>query len=495
MFKKKLDMSNFKIIIKKFPKVFWVANSMEMFERIAWYGLFTVLALYLTNSTDTGALGFSQTQKGTMMGIVTAILYLLPVITGAIADRVGYKKVLIVAYIIYSTGYLMMGYFTNYYSVFAAFLWVALGAALFKPVISATVAKSSDEESSSIAFGIFYMIVNIGGFVGPFIASKLRHANNGTGWRFVFYMSTIAILINLILVIFFYKEPEREKSDKKISEVINNSLNNIWTALKDVKLFIFLIIMVGFWTMFNQLFYTLPNFLDQWIDTSVLYNSIHNISPWLAETLGTKHHDIAPEMIINLDAGLIVLIQVLVSTIVMKLKPINAIITGILINAVGIGFAFATNNPFYIVLAILIFAIGEMASSPKFTEYVGRIAPKGKEALYMGTSFLPVAAGNFFTGFLSGNVYESLSDKTSLLQKEVATRNIQIPEISKEFTQNQFFEESAKQMSMTKVELTQYLWDTYHPSNIWYIFSAIGIATILGLFIYDKFVLKSNKSK
>jgi len=488
-------MSNLKKVIKKFPKVFWVANSMEMFERVAWYGLFTVLALYLTKSTDVGALGFSQSQKGQMMGIVTAILYLLPIITGAIADRVGYKKILILAYIIYSTGYLMMSYFTEFYSVFAAFLWVALGAALFKPVISATIAKSSDKETSSIAFGIFYMIVNIGGFVGPFIASKLRHMNNGTGWKFVFYMSIIAILINLVLVILFYKEPDREKSDKKISEVIKNSLNNIWTALKDVKLFIFLLIMIGFWTMFNQLFYTLPNFLDQWIDTSILYDALHSISPALANMFGTEQHDIAPEMIINLDAGLIILLQVIISTLVMKLKSINAIITGILINSVGIGLAFATNNPFYIVIAIFIFAIGEMASSPKFTEYVGRIAPKGKEALYMGTSFLPVAAGNFFTGFLSGNVYESLSDKTSLLKKEIAERGIELPEISKEFTQNQYFEEAAKQMGMAKVELTQYLWDTYNPSSIWYIFSAIGIATIIGLFIYDKIVLKSSKSK
>ena len=485
-------MSKFGKVIKKFPRTFWVANSMEMFERVAWYGLFTVLALYLTGSTDEGALGFSQSEKGLMMGIVTAILYLLPIITGAIADRVGYKKMLVIAYAVYSSGYLMMSIFTNYYSVFAAFLWVALGAALFKPIISATVTKTTDKESSSIGFGIFYMIVNVGGFIGPFIASKLRHMNDGNGWKFVFYMSVASILINMILVLFLYKEPDREKSDKKLSEVIRNSLNNIWTALKDTKLLIFLIIMVGFWTMFNQLFYTLPNFIDQWIDTSLLYDAVHNISPWLASVVGTEHHDIAPEMIINLDAGMIVLIQVIISTIVMRLKPINAIISGIIVNAIGIGLAFATHNPFYVIIGIVIFAIGEMASSPKFTEYVGRIAPKGKEALYMGTSFLPVAAGNFFTGFLSGNVYQSISDKTSLLKNEVAERGLQLPEISKEFTQNQYFDAAAKQMGMGKTELTQYLWDTYHPSHIWYIFSAIGVVTVIGLFIYDKFVLKSK---
>ena len=65
---------------KKFPKTFWVANTMELFERWAWYGMFTVLALYLTQSTDTGALGFSQSQKGNIMGTVTAILYFLPLL-------------------------------------------------------------------------------------------------------------------------------------------------------------------------------------------------------------------------------------------------------------------------------------------------------------------------------------------------------------------------------------------------------------------------------
>ena len=98
-------MSSFKKVIRNFPRVFWISNFMELFERWAWYGMFIVLALYLTGSTDTGALGFSQTQKGMLMGTVVMILYFLPVITGAIADKIGYRKVLIVAYIILSTGY------------------------------------------------------------------------------------------------------------------------------------------------------------------------------------------------------------------------------------------------------------------------------------------------------------------------------------------------------------------------------------------------------
>jgi len=117
-------MSGFTKAIKKFPGTFWTANSMEIMERWAWYGLFAVLALYLTNSTDEGALGFSQTQKGNIMGTVTSLLYLLPIITGTIADRFGYKKILLLAYVILATGYYMMGNFTTYGAVYFSFIYV-----------------------------------------------------------------------------------------------------------------------------------------------------------------------------------------------------------------------------------------------------------------------------------------------------------------------------------------------------------------------------------
>jgi len=473
-------------VFKKFPKAFWVANTMELFERWAWYGLFAVLALYLTQSTDQGALGFTQIQKGKIMGNVTALLYLLPILTGALADRVGYKKMLIIAFAILSSGYLFMGQVTSYGAVYFAFLWVALGAALFKPIVSATITKTTDKETSSIGFGIFYMMVNIGGFLGPIFSSKLRHAY---GWKIVFFMAVSAILVNLILVLFLYKEPDRQKSTDTLGKTIIKLLLNIWLALKDKKLLIFLIIMIGFWTMFNQLFYTLPNFIDQWVNTSTIYNSIANISPALAAAIGTPKGTIAPEMMVNLDAGAIILFQILISTLVMKLRPINGIITGIIVNTIGIGIAFATGNGFYVILGIFVFAIGEMACSPKFTEYVGKIAPKGKEALYMGTSFLPVAAGNYIAGLLSGNVYESWSDKIHLTQLEVAKRGITIPKISHAFTQNDYIKMAADKMGMNTHQLSDFLWTSYHPSKIWILFSAIGVVTIIALVLYDKFIL------
>ncbi len=261
-------MSNFTKVIKKFPRTFWVAITMEVFERWAWYGVFMVLAIYLTGSRDTGALGFTQTQKGSIMGVVVAILYFMPLLTGAIADKFGYKKVLLLAFGILSSGYLLMGYMTTYSSMFLIFLFVAVGAALFKPVISATITKTTDDETSSIGFGLFYMMVNVGGFIGPLFASKLRAYD----WSYVFIMASAIILVNFILVIFFYKEPKRTINNDSLIDSVTKVLKNIFVALSDYKLVIFLVIMVGFWTLLNQLYYAMPVFIDQWMDNNFARN-------------------------------------------------------------------------------------------------------------------------------------------------------------------------------------------------------------------------------
>lgn len=482
-------MSKIGRVFIKYPRTFWVANTMELFERWAWYGMFMLLALYLTGSKDTGALGFTQEQKGYLMGPVVAILYFLPLITGAIADRYGYRSVLVVSYLILAVGYFLMGIFKTYFTMYIVFLFVAVGAALFKPIISATVAKTTDDETSSIGFGIFYMMVNIGAFIGPVVASKMR----GLDWQFVFTTSAVIILVNLIIVLLFFKEPARKKSDEPLGKSILTILKNIWIAVSDLKLLIFLIIIIGFWAMYNQLFYTLPVFIDQWMDTSVLYDSLHKLSPGMARAIGTSEGTIAPELLTNIDALYIVIFQVLVSAFVMRYKPLSAMMSGILVNAIGLALTFYTNNPFFLFFSILIFGLGEMASSPKITEYIGKIAPPEKVALYMGASFLPMAGGNFFAGILSGDVYGSMSDKTNLLQREMEARGYDLPAISDTFTQNDLYARAAELMNMTQQEMTTYLWNTYQPGNIWMVFAGIGFGTVILLYLYDKFILTTSK--
>ena len=245
-------------IFKKFPQTFWVANTVELFERWSWYGLFNVLALYLTASADTGALGFSQTQKGMLMGTVSAMVYFLPVFTGAISDKIGYKISLLIAFSLYFLGYILMGQMTDYTTVFLAFGIVGLGAAVFKPIISATVSKTTNKKTSSLGFGVFYMMVNLGALIGPVVASKLRENN----WNYVFFASAFAIVVNFILVIFFYKEPERENIKESLFKSLKKIGNNIITVFKDWKFLIFLFLIVGFWTMYMQLFLHYPFLLN-----------------------------------------------------------------------------------------------------------------------------------------------------------------------------------------------------------------------------------------
>jgi len=540
-------------LLKSFPKPFWVASAMELFERWAWYGLFAVLALYLTGSTDEGALGFSHIQKGEIMSYVTFILYLLPIITGAIADKIGYKLSLVIAYAILGTGYYFMGTVTSYTAVFLVFLWVAVGAAMFKPIASAIVTKSTDKRNSSFGFGVFYMMINIGGFFGPLFSAKLRDTY---GWKIVFIMAASAIAVNMILVLFLFKEPNREKTNESLGKSISRSFKNIIEALSDMKLTLLLLIMIGFWLMFNQLFYTLPTFIEDWVNTKPLGEFLDKASflpKSFADFFKNKEGGVNPEMIVNLDAFFIVVFQMIISTIILKWKPISAMMSGILIAIIGIALSFYTNNVFYTIFGIFIFAVGEMTSNPKFSDYIAKISPKGKEALYMGTYFLPIAFANLLTKWITGDLYEKYADKVSLIERYISDKGIHLPKVgtplskeafveklhtfkalnleevlkfipsedkikdwkpvvsqikdyakqhgveklnlSGEFSKNDLINEAAKSLHTTPDRLTQQLWETYHPSQIWYIIAGIGLITIVGLVVYDRVIAAKAKKE
>jgi proton-dependent oligopeptide transporter, POT family len=471
-------------VFRKYKAIFWASNTIELFERWAWYGFYMAFALYLVNSKDTGAMGFTQAQKGIIMGTGSMLLYFLPVITGAIADKIGYKRILFLSFALYASGYYMIKTFDSFGWMFFAFVWTCVGGAFFKPIISAMVARTTDDETASIGFGIFYMMVNIGGFIGPFLAGVLMNKS----WDFVFYMSIAAICVNALITLFFFKDPVGKDGAVSLGKSIGQAFVNIWTTLKNWKYLLFLIIMVLFWTAFNQLYYSFPVFIDQWIDTKVVYEGLHKVWPWLAETIG-ENGSINAVSMSSMDSFFIILFQLLVSAFVMRFKPLAAMMGGILVLSGGLGMMFANQSGWLILLGVLIFSLGEMASSPKFTEYIGRIAPADKKALYMGTSFLPIAAGHQLAGWLSGGIYEGISDKIFLLQREVARRGLALPGISPSFSKNDYFREAAAQMKMTQGDLTNFLWQSYHPSNIWFLYSGVAVAAVVFLWFYDRFVL------
>jgi proton-dependent oligopeptide transporter, POT family len=460
---------------------FWAANTLELFERLAYYGLFNLLALYLTNSKETGALGFTQVQKGMLMGIVNAILYFLPIITGAIADRLGYKKVLFISFCILTSGYYLMGQVSSYPSVFASFLYIATGAALFKPIISATIARTTNESNAGIGFGLFYMIINLGGLIGPLMASWLREMN----WKYIFLMSSGSILLNMVILLIFFKEPQREIKNEPFFKTIRGIFVNIFTVLKDLQFVLFLVIVTGAWTVYWQYFYSLPVFIEQWVDTSALYQAIYRIWPGFAKLIGTTEGTILTEKIITIDAFFIVIMQILVSSAIVRFKPLPTMMFGIFINALGLTLSFLTPNPMYLVGSILIFSLGEMTFYPKVLEYVSRIAPPEKAALYMGTQFLSLAAGNFLGGFLSGKIYLNLADKYMIIRE-------QFPEVRSVSSNQELMSRVCTIQQLDEKSINGYLWATGHPWNFGLLLMGIGFITVLTLFLFH--VLR-DKSK
>ncbi|MCF6269074.1 MAG: MFS transporter [Melioribacteraceae bacterium] len=470
------------IKLKDFPQTFWIANTMEIFERMAWYGFFAVSSLYITGAVSDGGLGFSDEDRGVLQGVVTFFLYLFPVVSGALADRYGYKKMLFASFVVLVPAYYMLGVFKTFPTFFLAFMMVAIGASMFKPVIIGTISKVTNERSSSMAFGIFYMMVNVGGFLGPIVAGVVR----AISWEYVFIASSGWIAINFIFVTLFFKEPTSEaasanpRSLKKVladmvevlgngrfflfvfglliilvigskftadnaitwAQIIyisigwiivnviydiilkknNKESNASWFTspmkLGDWKFGLFLLLMSGFWTSFNQIFYTLPLYIRDFVDTSDLMiatKSIFNFFGLSNELFASFSNSMAvpgqvnPEYLINLNAGAIILFQVAISYFVTRLKPFTTIFWGTIITVVSFSILIFGTIGWITVAGIIIFSFGEMMASPKSKEYTGKIAPPEKVALYMGYFYWCVALGNLFGGILSGQLYAAFA--------------------------------------------------------------------------------------
>ncbi|MDR0961393.1 MAG: MFS transporter [Mediterranea sp.] len=473
-------------IFNKFPRTFWVANTIELFERWAWYGFFMLFANYLTGSSDLGGLEFSQSQKGMLMGVGTAILYFLPVLTGAIADRYGYKRVLYLAFTVYISAFILLPLFSTFTGVFLMYLYLAVGAALFKPIISATVAKTTTDETSSIGFGIFYMMVNIGAFFGPMVTLLFKGSSH-----LIFYVSAGIIALNFLLLP-FYKEPGREQTPaqkQSLGKTFSIIFRNMGSILRDGKFIVFLVIVAGFWAMYHQLFFTLPVFVSQWVDTSVLFHFFDTYIPFISEKYSPAPGVMDAEFVTNTDALFIIIFQVAVSSLVMRMKPLKSMAAGFLVCSIGMALTFLSQNVLFTLVAILTFAVGEMAGSPKITEYIGRIAPADKKALYMGYSFIPVFLGNLLAGVISGVVYQHMSDKVEITRRFAESKGLQLAD---NLSSSAYFDEVARQVQLTPHELTNLLWSTYHPSHIWMVLLGIGLVAVAALVIYDRVISRSK---
>ncbi|HEY0591924.1 MAG TPA: MFS transporter [Thermoanaerobaculia bacterium] len=378
-----------------FPRVFWVANLIEVLERFAYYGIYFGFGVYMTS------LGYSRDQLGIVQTIFLLLSYGIPVISGTFADRYGFKKVLMVAYLAYLPSILLLIFTKSFSGIALTMLSIGLAAGIFKPLISATVRATTDRTNATLGFGIFYAMVNVGGSLGPMIAGRLR----AISWDYAFYAAAGAIIVMFLITVFFYKEPPREIEGKTLGE----KFAEIGRTLADVKFATFLgLLGVFFWIPFWAFFNLCALYIDSNLDTARLYVALRgvlgsSVADFLShEEGGTRR--ILGETVAH-TGWIIIALQVFVSRISEKFKAIPSFLFGLAVMASGfvvLGFA-RVSTPTIVFLGIALFAIGEMISSPRIQEYITWIAPKEKAGLYMGSNFLATAVGAF-----SGTIYTSL---------------------------------------------------------------------------------------
>ena len=405
-----------------FQRPFWIANLTELFERLAFYGPKAVLAVYLTES-----LHLSETQAGSLIGIFGFVVWFLPVLGGTLADRFGFRRTLAAAYLILTVGYFLLGSLSAsflaplrdavplYWFVLIILMIPALGPGIVKPIVAGTTARASKPDMRSLGFSIYYTIVNIGGMLGPIMAYRVRTT---MGVENVFRVSALFTLAMFVVTLLFYQEPARDKSQGP--QTVAQSLKNMLMVFGNVRFMSFLIIFSGFYIVFWQQYVALPLYLRQ-------------VNP-----------SANADLLLSVDPATVVAFTFLVNMLIKKVPAFTSIVIGVLISALSWLVLTVSGSTGAVILALFILALGELTLSPKYYDYVSRLAPEGQSALFMGFSFMPVAVGDLVGSPLGG----------WLVEKYVRQEN--------------------------------------RPGQMWFVVTGVGIATVLLLVAYDRLVARKT---
>ena len=380
--------------LRQLPGTLYSAVVMELFERLAYYGMVMVLGIYVVNR-----LGVPADTYGWVYGFFTGALYLLPVLAGALADRFGYKPALTVAFATLTGGYFLLGSTTHFPVICVALGLIAVGGSIIKPTISGTVTRTTEEGSTRpVGFGLYYMMINAGGLIGPVIAAQVR---NRSEFRYVFWVSAAACALMLAQALVAYREPvpAAQRGSGKSFAAIGRE---IVTVLGNWRFVLLLVIFSGFWGMINILFGFMPLYVETFTDVRAAEAAIDRIlpiSPWAGQWLN-------PEVLISLDALLIVLLQAPVSYLTRRWPTLRAMLVGTAV-ATSSWLVFAASPVAGVIaLAIVVWSLGEMTCSARFFEFCGSAAPADQVALYLGYSFFAIFIGNFYSGPWAGWLYQ-----------------------------------------------------------------------------------------
>ena len=359
-----------------FSSTFWIANTLELFERLAFYGAKAVLVKFLAERV-----GLNE-EAATLTGLFSFVIYFLPVVAGVLVDKYGFRKTLMSCFLIFCVGYFLIGMAGLEFGqdivntigkrtyVLIVLLLTAVGGSLIKPCIVGTVAKTTTPDSKALGYSIYYTLVNFGGAIGPILALSIRE---NLGIEYVLIMSSITSFFLLIGTYLFFKEPEEIAGDRTFGKVFKDMA----LVFSNFRFISFLVIYSGFWLMFWQIFYLVPFYGTDVLDFQKF------------------------EILEAVDAACILLLTVPIAMVVKRLKPIPAMTMGFIVASSSWLLMGAVPTVLAAILSIALFAIGEATQAPRFYEYVANLAPKGQLGTFMGFAFLPVAIGSLGAGVVA----------------------------------------------------------------------------------------------
>jgi POT family proton-dependent oligopeptide transporter len=364
-----------------FERPFWVANISELFERLSYYAAFASLARYLHET-----LSFPLERAADLSGLFGGLVWFLAIFGGAIADRLGFRRALSLAYLILAGSYFLLGSLAAPWLapvrsavplvvlVTIVLMLPALGVALVKPSVVGTTARSSNENVRSLGYSIYYTLVNIGGALGPFVASWV-HKNLSV--ENVFRVASFSVLLMFFGVLLFYREPQ--KSGEARTESLSVTIRNFGAVVKNPKFMIFLMIFSGYWIVYWQEFITLPIYVHEYVDGK-------------ADT----------ERMLSTGPLVVIAFTVLFSVLTQKITAFRAVVLGTLIAMVAFAILAVHASIVAVYATLVVIAVGELIQQPRYYDYISRLAPPGQQGTYMGFAFLPLGIGAFASGRIGG---------------------------------------------------------------------------------------------
>ena len=366
-----------------FERPFWVANVSELFERLSYYAAFASLARYLNES-----LGFPTQDASSLAGLFGGLVWFLAAFGGAIADRLGFRRALSLAYLILSCSYFLLGSLGSSWLApirgmvplggLVVFLLMlpALGIALVKPAVVGTTARASKENVRSIGYSIYYTLVNIGGAAGPFVASYVhRHMSVEN----VFRVAAVSVFLMFFAVLLLFKEPRKE-GDVPPPSLVETG-RNFLTVLSNPKFMLFLLIFTGYWVVYWQEFITLPLYVVKYVDPK-------------ADT----------ELLLMTGPLVVISLTVLINLATQKIASVKAVTLGTLMSSLAWIVLIFKPTITGVIITLVCVALGEIVQSPRYYEYISRLAPPGQQGTYMGFAFLPIGLGSLIGGWFGGKL-------------------------------------------------------------------------------------------